>query len=84
VDRVGAMFHRLVKKLDHGGPVAVREVKVRKGSRWGHMRSGYTKQNGKSWSGPGEWCWVKFDQRDLSDTRQGEDPNCMKRRRRAG
>ena len=31
VDRVGAMVHRVVKEVDRGEPVVVREVEVRKG-----------------------------------------------------
>ena len=31
VDRVGAMVHRVVKEVDRGEPVVVREVEIRKG-----------------------------------------------------
>ncbi|KAH9986686.1 phosphoribosylglycinamide formyltransferase [Russula compacta] len=31
VDRVGAMIHRVVKEVDRGEPVVVREVEIRKG-----------------------------------------------------
>jgi phosphoribosylglycinamide formyltransferase len=31
VDRVGAMVHRVVKEVDRGEPVVVREVEIKKG-----------------------------------------------------
>ena len=49
------------------------------------MRSDCAERNGKSSLRPRERCSKKFDQCDLSDsdTRKGEDPDCMKRCRRA-
>jgi folate-dependent phosphoribosylglycinamide formyltransferase PurN len=70
VDAVGAMVHRVVKEVDRGEPVVVREVEIRKGKPLAayeaYMRGDCTERNGKSSSRPRERCWVKFDQRDLS------------------
>jgi len=86
MDRVGAMVHRVVKEVDGAELVVVGEVEIRKGSRWRRMRMAYGDYTGnvKLSSRPRERCSVKFDRRDLSDTRRSEDPICMKRRRRAG
>jgi hypothetical protein len=56
VDRVGAIVHGIVKEVNSGVPATVREVKIRKGSRWRCMRSDCTERNEKSWSGPRERC----------------------------
>jgi len=84
MDRIGGMAHRVVKEVDRAEPVVASEAETRKGSRWRCMRGDCTERKGISSLRPCERCSVKFDRRDLLDTRRGEDPICMKRRRRAG